>query len=598
MTTQTRTASAADTYLQRAKQFRSLRDLYHRRWQWMGLLRLITFAAFAWQLVVFFQNHFQTHSIVYALSALAAFFVFLFISFGYQRHKKYYEQLLQINENELAVMDGRRSFLADGTEYKAGEGFASDLNVFGPGSLYHQLNRSATLPGRDKLAAQANTPFVVPETIVAYQQAVKELGPRIDFRQTLLARGLLIGKEEGLKQLLEGIDRRQFDLLTHTAVRLLSWIWPFFGCVILTYSIVVNRYQLLLLFLVCGLLLAALFVRKTGALYNHISKKSYLYGQYAVCFQTITGEIWLDDYLRTQQRQLADAEHAFQRLSRLVNWFDIRLNVFLSPFANGLFLSDLVCALAYLKWNGQYQQRVPGWFDTLGEIEVLNSLATFHYNHPRFVFPQPEYGPLHISATSVGHPLMNETKAVLNDISLGDEGTLQLITGSNMSGKSTYLRTVGLNLLLAQMGAPVFAGTFSFSPMQIRSSFHHIDSLEESTSYFYAELKSLQRIIRSLDGPVPSLVLLDEVMRGTNSKDKHDGTELLISKLMAHNCLTMIATHDTELGVLADKYPGKVRNYHFESELAADGLHFDFKRKPGVARMTNATYLMKQMGII
>ena len=188
--------------------------------------------------------------------------------------------------------------------------------------------------------------------------------------------------------------------------------------------------------------------------------------------------------------------------------------------------------------------------------------------------------------------------AVVNDVTIGESATLHLITGSNMSGKSTFLRTLGLNIILAQIGAPVFAKTFVFRPVRLLTSFHHIDSLEESTSYFYAELKCLQEIIGSLSQPSPALVLLDEVMRGTNSKDKHDGTALLIRKLLNYPCLTLIATHDTELGLLADNHPGAIENFCFESELSDKGLTFDFTMRKGVAKTKNATYLMQQMGII
>jgi len=225
-------------------------------------------------------------------------------------------------------------------------------------------------------------------------------------------------------------------------------------------------------------------------------------------------------------------------------------------------------------------------------------LAGFSYNHPSFIFPDVADDQLLIEAKGIGHPLMMENDAVVNDMKIGVAARLHLITGSNMSGKSTFLRTLGLNMILAQLGAPVFAKTFVFRPVRLLTSFHHIDSLEESTSYFYAELKCLQEIIQSLPAQVPALVLLDEVMRGTNSKDKHDGTALLIKTILNYDCLSFIATHDTELGVLAEMHPGLIENYCFESELTGTGLHFDFTMRKGVAQTKNATYLMQQMGII
>jgi DNA mismatch repair ATPase MutS len=250
-----------------------------------------------------------------------------------------------------------------------------------------------------------------------------------------------------------------------------------------------------------------------------------------------------------------------------------------------------------MAWSLKYGRELDKWFEALATMEALGSLGAFHFNHASFVFPAMQ-DELAIRAHNIGHPLMDPNKAVLNDLNIGEESRLHIITGSNMSGKSTYMRTIGLNLLLAHTGAPVFAESFTFRPMRILTSFHHIDSLEESTSYFFAELKALQSIVHSLGEPVPALVLLDEVMRGTNSQDKHDGTALLIKKLLQFQCLSLLATHDTALGELQQQYPDAIENYCFESELDEQGLHFDFRHRPGVAQTRNATYLMRKMGIV
>jgi len=385
--------------------------------------------------------------------------------------------------------------------------------------------------------------------------------------------------------------------LDSQAWRFLSIFWPSVGIIITLFCIWKNQYSSMLAFGLVGLMILSLVFKKTNQLYHHLSKRSYLYNQYAVCFELICNEKFEHPYLVQKQAEIKRAAAAFTRLAKLSGVFDLRTSLFSFIF-NGLFFFELHCAKAYLQWIKQNQPEINTWFDTLGEIELMNSLAGFQYNHPRFIFPKPNQSTLSIEATGMGHPLMNEEKAVVNDITIGQHGKLHLITGSNMSGKSTFLRTLGLNLLLAQSGAPVFANTFNFCPVQLLTSFHHIDSLAESTSYFYAELKSLQSIIQEVEKETPSLVLLDEVMRGTNSKDKHDGTASLIKKLRQFPCLTLIATHDTELGILADTYPGDIENFCFESELTEKGLSFDFKKKEGVAQTTNATYLMQQMGII
>jgi hypothetical protein len=589
--------SSTEIYSQRVDRFRLMQLQYKRQLLWLSIGRFLFFVAFVWLIIVYFRSHFVGPCLLYGLLCFALFLGFVLLSVTVNRKRRFAQQLLLINDNEIQVADGKASFLDDGTKYRSKNGVLSDLDVFGPNSLFHLLNRTGSVSGKQALMQRLSSPFTLSTDIIQYQECIRELADKIDFRQTLLAESMLFKEEEALEQLQSGIIVSHFRVFDSLLWRLLGIVWPIGGLVVTLYSISQDRYQWMLLYMVLGWGVLGTILKKINILYGHISKRSYLYNQYAKSFQLINTEKCIHPYLQEKQQQTRYAAKAFERLAGLTGVFDLRMSLF-SPFINGLFLFDLLCAKSYLRWNHRYQSQVKTWFDTLGEIELLNSLASFHFNHPAFIFPQPMPDSLSVKATGVGHPLMSEKKAVLNDVSIGDPCKLQLITGSNMSGKSTYLRTIGLNVLLAQLGAPVFATSFVFAPLRLLTSFHHIDSLEESTSYFYAELKCLQQIIGSLDKPVPALVLLDEVMRGTNSKDKHEGTALLIKKLLDQNCLSLIATHDTELGVLATSYPGQIENFCFESELTEKGLHFDFKRRSGIAQTKNATYLMRQMGII
>ena len=442
-----------------------------------------------------------------------------------------------------------------------------------------------------------STPPVSVALIQQQQEAVKTLVSMVEFRQSLLALTLQMNENETLAGLLSEIPASYFELADSRFWKWAKIIWPVAGVFMLGYGIWINNLRPILLFGIFGLLLLSLVSKRINYLYYHVSKKSYLYTQYAKCFELILTTSFDDPFLQKQQAQLQEASIAFRQLARWVSFFDLRTSLF-SFIINGLFLTDFICALAYLNWSKKYQSGIGVWLDNLGEWEMQNSISTLHYNRPGYTFPEFVEGAASLEAVGLGHPLMNSVKTVVNDISLGKSSVMHLITGSNMSGKSTYLRTVGLNCILAQIGAPVFASQFVATPFQLLTSFHHIDSLTDSTSYFYAELSSLKKIIDSIDVAVPSLILLDEVMRGTNSQDKHDGTALLIKKLLNFPCLTVLATHDTALGILAETYQGKVENYCFESELDNDGLHFDFVRRKGVAQTTNATYLMQQMGII
>jgi len=588
---------AINIYQQRAIQFREQQKKYTTQLSLTGFFRLVLFMMFAWFIYVAFKVRFQGYNLLLALLCILVFLVVVFVAENIKKKIKFLEQLILINENEISTSEGVPSFLDNGALLSPAKGFAVDLNVFGAHSLFHLLNRTGSQPGKKQLSARLASPFTDLNNIENYQACAKELAGKIDFRQTLLAHTLLFREEETLAQLQSGISTKAFAKLQNKFWTLISLCWPVLGILIIAFCIWQDNYRLLLAFTITGLLVLSVILKKVNLLYFHISKRSYLYNQYARCFRLISEEKFEHPYLQKKQEEIIHASHAFKRLASLTGLFDLRLSI-LSFFINGIFVLDLLCARAYLKWNDHHQPNIKTWFDNLGEVELLNSIAAFHYNHPSFIFPETVDDRLLIKATGMGHPLMKEDIAVVNDVSIGETAKLHLITGSNMSGKSTFLRTLGLNTILAQLGAPVFAKTFVFRPVRLLTSFHHIDSLEESTSYFYAELKCLQDIIKALANPEPALVLLDEVMRGTNSKDKHDGTALLIKKLLNYSCLSLIATHDTELGILAEDHPGMIENFCFESELADDELSFDFTMRKGIAQTKNATYLMQKMGIL
>jgi DNA mismatch repair ATPase MutS len=198
----------------------------------------------------------------------------------------------------------------------------------------------------------------------------------------------------------------------------------------------------------------------------------------------------------------------------------------------------------------------------------------------------------------MGHPLIPASRRIANDLTVGRNESLILVTGSNMSGKTTFLRTLGVNLLMAECGLPVCATSFRFTPLHLLTSLRISDSLQEQTSYFMAELKKLQKIIGQLHTGAPALVLIDEILRGTNSEDKTFGSEQFIRKLLGHRCLSLFATHDLSLGELEHQLPGRISNYCFESVIENNELHFDYRLQRGIAHNRNASFLMEKMNII
>lgn len=584
-------------YRQRAEKFRLELAGLSKRLQYSGLLRLVFFAVTCFFLYKSFQHRFQGYDLLPAFVSLALFILSVSWANGLEKKIHFSKQLILINENEININNGLASVFDDGSGMMPGKGFTNDLSVFGKNSLFHLLNRAGSYSGRMFLAKKLWAPFLSGEPIVQYQEAVHDLSDKIEFRQTLLATTLVFEEGEAITQLKRGLPMEEVSVLKNPFWSVMAFAWPVAGFLLLLYSILTDSYKYLLVFGILGLFILSFIMKKVSKIYNHISRRSYLFSQYAACFRLLENADFGNRYLIEKQKEIAEASAAFKELSGLVGKFDLRLSLF-SFFINALFFWDLLCARNYLTWNKKFQHRLENWFDTLGEFECLASIACFHYNHPDYIFPKLTETQLLIEGAGIGHPLMKKNTAVVNDLEMVAPETLHLITGSNMSGKSTFLRTVGLNMVLAQIGAPVFAKTFVCRPVRLLTSFHHIDSLEESTSYFYAELKCLQEIIGSLNDKIPALVLLDEVMRGTNSKDKHDGTALLIKKLITTDCLVMIATHDTELGILSETYPGRIANFCFESELTENGLDFDFKKRQGVAQTKNATYLMQKLGIV
>jgi DNA mismatch repair ATPase MutS len=302
--------------------------------------------------------------------------------------------------------------------------------------------------------------------------------------------------------------------------------------------------------------------------------------------------------LKNLMQSTLTAGNSVNSLSTLSSLFDQRLNVLVYFFLNSFLLYDIQLVRLLEKWKIRHKPAFPEWINSVGKIEMLVSIAVFRFNHPHFIFPVPVPGKPRIAAREVCHPLIPEPESIGNPVQAGDPEKMFLITGSNMSGKTTYLRTIGVSLVLAQCGAPVCAGSFVFTPLSLLTSIRVNDSLLDHTSYFMAELKQLRLIVDTLERGTPALVLVDEILRGTNSEDKNHGSEAFIRKLLHYEVLCFFATHDLSLGMLEQKIPAQVKNLCFESTLEEGELVFDYKLREGLAKNRNATFLMQKMGII
>jgi hypothetical protein len=358
--------------------------------------------------------------------------------------------------------------------------------------------------------------------------------------------------------------------------------------------------QIFLVYLVLPWGLAGSFARTVNTRHNAVSKTTELLKKYAYLLLQIEERSFTSAFITTLKRNTmhmeVPASRSIKSLSAILTALDNRLNFVSWALLNGLFIWDILHMVRLESWQKKHSNDVQQWFEVTGEIDVLNCFASFRFNRPDTIFPLITEGSFQVDAKEAGHPLIDPEKRVDNAIRIR-EGEFILITGANMAGKSTYLRTIGVNFVLAMAGAPVCADSFSFTPTRIFTSIRTADSLQENESYFYAELKRLKSIIDALKEGDKLFIILDEILKGTNSTDKHAGSEALLKQFLSFKTTGIVATHDVSLGVLQEKYPDNIRNHCFEVDIQGNQLFFDYKLRNGISKNMNATILMREMGI-
>jgi DNA mismatch repair ATPase MutS len=286
-----------------------------------------------------------------------------------------------------------------------------------------------------------------------------------------------------------------------------------------------------------------------------------------------------------------------RKLSSLVGYLELRRNPFFHPLFNTLFFWDLHWTYRLEKWKAKIAPCMPGWFDSIGRFEALSSLANLSFNHPAWAMPEISSADFIFRAKNLGHLLIPDDQRVGNDIEMDGKGKIWVITGPNMSGKSTLLKTVGVNMVLALAGAPACADKCVLSPIKLYTNLKVSDSLDKNLSLFYAELQRLKMVIDGVAEHGKVFFLVDEMLKGTNALDRQAGAIALLKQLAASETNGFVATHDLELTKLEKDFPDKITNYHFEGYIEGDKLLFDYKLKGGECKSFNALILMRKMGI-
>lgn len=520
----------------------------------------------------------------------------------YDIKKKYYQDLQRVNENEIASITNRDNLYDNGSRFASEKHFyTADLDIFGNATLFQLVNRAATTPGNEKLAGWLSAP-ADKETILVRQDAVKELSGKNQWKlelQTLL----LFANNETINQL-----HRLFVYL-HIPLNLTGEKW-------------LNKYVKVAPYLLVGLIVLAYFyppVKSLAILTGLVnmgivfSKAAYIkkadliagkigdtLGKYAAVFKKIEEENWQANYTSQQAQKLLDAGTSakLKELADLINKLNYHLNVIVGFILNLFFLWDIKQIIAIENWKRNNADGLEMAFDVIAEYEALVSLAGLRINYPDWTMPQIADGDGYtLTATDIAHPLIPATSRVVNDYELNDTHKVDIITGSNMAGKSTFLRTIGINTVLALCGAPVCAKSMQVSVMTMVSYMRIKDSLNESTSTFKAELDRLQMLLAAVDNEPKVFFLIDEMLRGTNSVDKYRGSKAVIELLIKKKGVGMVATHDLQIAQLEQQYPDYVRNFYFDIQVKDGEMLFDYKMKHGECKTFNAALLLKQIGI-
>ncbi len=511
-------------------------------------------------------------------------------------------RLIKLNENELQFLNANYSVFEDGFEHTPKEHpYANDLDIFGRASLFQYLNRTTSEPGSKRLA-QYLTNGATMDVIFARQKAVKELSGKPVWIKDLQSYGVENKITFPTKKRLENWVKEPAVFIGFKPWKWLRYLLPAIILTVVTLYIFDKVgdtifYGTLLLFAI----IAYQINKYVAPVHANLSKVADELSTLSLSISLIEREKFESDLLQKCQSafvgQNKKASDEILQIKMILDRLDLRYNMLLSLPLNLLLLWNLQQVLDLEKWKETEQNNFNLWFDTLAEFEALNSFGILFFNKPGWIFPTIINKYFSIEGKEIGHPLIPDEKRVNNFIDIPDNAELMLVTGSNMAGKSTYLRSIGVNIVLAMAGAPVCATSFSVSHVQLISSMRVTDNLEESTSTFYAELKKLKTIIDKVNAGENVFILLDEILRGTNSLDRHTGSKALIKQLINKKAAAVIATHDLELATMKEDFSKHILNYHFDVQVSNDELYFDYRLKPGVCNSLNASILMKKIGI-
>lgn len=522
----------------------------------------------------------------------------------------------RFHQEAIDRMDGKWSSMPrDGARFSdSHHPFSGDLDLFGRGSVFQRISTCRTGIGEAKLATWLLVP-AAPSTVAARQEAARELAPALELRESIVLAGPAADAAAESEELWKWIDSPPVDfsaverafawaLSIGAAIALIVWIPIFFADMFApagfgTLSALASG--LLLAAIVAVWLFSSRIGSRVAAVLSYVENAELDLERLSGILRILESRSFESRRLRELQDSLkvGDAlpSQRIEELARLIALLDSRRNQFFFPIA-ALILWAAHIAFAVERWRRQTGDAVIRWADAVAELEALASLGAFHFEQPDYAFPLVTDGPPRFEARQLGHPLIDPAKLVRNDLTIGDGTSLLLISGSNMSGKSTLLRSTGVAAVLAQAGAPVCADALTITPLRVGASIRIHDSLQEGASRFWAEITRLKEIAAMSRSGTPLLFLLDELLAGTNSHDRKIGAEAVLRGLVEAGAIGLATTHDLALTSIAETPGVRARNVHFEDRIDGDSVVFDYRMREGVVTRSNALALMRMVGLV
>jgi DNA mismatch repair ATPase MutS len=566
----------------------------------VSILRMIAFIGFGISLYYYINLNDELLLIVAAI-CLIGFFILIRIHGKLSFKRKISDALVSINKEEIDYIQNKTLSYDNGSEYiDTSHSYSYDLDIFGDKSLFQTLNRTATYIGKTKLANSLLSIIPNPE-IKKNQEAIKELSNNIEWRQSILAYSKASeDKKETYTKLIEWSERKGEKV--NLVLVIISLILPalFLGFFISSYLIdlpilgSLSGYLFLLNLMIVGSKIKIIKGEMEDATSINKILKSY-----TLIIKQLESESFSSEKLNALKDKLVDnnelASQQIKSLSKLFGQLDNSTNLLVATLFNGVILYNIHTLRSLYKWKAEHRTKIKAWLEVIGEVEQLNSYANFAYNNQGLTYPELNSN-YNIEFSDLGHPLLNSETRINNSVDFTNQNFI-ILTGSNMAGKSTFLRSLGINMVLAGTGSPICASKANVHPLKVLVTMRLSDSLNDNESYFFAEVKRLKEIMNQADKEV-SFVLLDEILRGTNSDDKRTGTVEVIKKIISKKVIGAIATHDLKVCDTTQEYPETLINKCFEVEIINNELNFDYKLRDGICKNKSATFLMKKMEVI